>query len=50
MKVVVIVIFIIIAILAILAGIYIYLYNKLQKNIIRVNEAESEIDETLRKR
>ena len=50
MKVVVIVIFIIIAILAILAGIYIYLYNKLQKNIIRVNEAESEIDDTLRKR
>ena len=50
MKVIVIVIFIIIAILAILAGIYIHLYNKLQKNIIRVNEAESEIDETLRKR
>lgn len=32
------------------AVIYILIYNKIQKNIIRINEAEAEIDETLRKR
>lgn len=29
---------------------YIYLYNKLQKCTVRIQEAENEIDETLRKR
>lgn len=41
---------ILIAIIASLAIIYICIYNKLQKNLIRIQEAEAEIDETLRKR
>ena len=34
----------------VLIFIYIYIYNKLQKSIIRINEAETEIDNTLRKK
>ena len=44
---------IIFALIAVLGGItlaYILLYNKLQKYLIRINEAENEIDETLRKK
>lgn len=50
MKTTVLVIMIIFAIIAILVGIYISIYNKLQKKLIRINEAECEIDDTLRKR
>ena len=46
----VLVIMIMFAIIAILVGIYISIYNKLQKKLIRINEAECEIDDTLRKR
>lgn len=46
----IIIIGVLIAILAILAIIYITIYNRLQKNIVRIKEAEAEIDETLRKR
>lgn len=35
---------------ALIAILYIVLYNKLQNNLIRINESENEIDETLRKR
>ena len=41
---------ILIAILASFAIVYICIYNSLQKNFIRIQEAESEIDDTLRKR
>lgn len=50
MKLTVIIIMIIFALALILAFVYISIYNKLQKNLIRINEAEFEIDETLRKR
>lgn len=39
-----------VAIGAILAIIYIMIYNRLQKYVVRIKEAESEIDEALRKR
>ena len=50
MKLTVIIIMIIFALALILAFVYISIYNKLQKNLIRINEAEFQIDETLRKR
>ncbi len=50
MEKVVIIVFALVAVVAILAIVYVLIYNKLQKYKIRINEAESEIDETLRKR
>ena len=50
MKLTVLIIMVIFALILVLVGIYISIYNKLQKNLIRINEAEFEIDETLRKR
>lgn len=50
MEKVIIVVFSIIAICALLVIGYILIYNKLQKRVVRINEAEAEIDETLRKR
>lgn len=50
METVTIIIFILLALIGALTTGYIYLYNKLQKCLVRINEAESEIDETLRKR
>lgn len=47
---IILVILVIVAIIGAIAALYIFLYNRLQKCIIRINEAESEIDETLRKR
>lgn len=44
------IIFTLIALTGIIFFIYIMIYNKLQKYVIRIKEAESEIDETLRKR
>lgn len=44
------IIFTLIGLGGILFFIYIVIYNKLQKYVIRIKEAESEIDETLRKR
>ncbi len=45
-----IIILILIAVIALLVVAYIVIYNKLQKYIVRIQEAESEIDETIRKR
>ena len=39
-----------ISVAVILGIVYIIIYNKIQNNTIRINEAESEIDESLRKR
>ena len=50
MKLTIIIIMVVFALILILVGLYISIYNKLQKNLIRINEAEFEIDETLRKR
>ncbi len=50
MEHVVMIVFALIAVLTLLAIIYITIYNRIQKNVIRINEAESEIDEALRKR
>jgi len=50
MDTVTIIIFALIAIIGIMTIMYIVVYNKIQKHIIRIQEAESEIDETLRKR
>lgn len=50
MEIVTVIIFVLIALAAFLVIGYIFIYNKLQKCIVRINEAESEIDETLRKR
>lgn len=50
MEIITIIVLILIALAATLIAGYIFLYNKLQKCIVRINEAESEIDETLRKR
>lgn len=50
MEKIIVIVFALIAIFAIFAIAYIMIYNKLQKYKIRINEAESEIDETLRKR
>lgn len=47
---IIIIVFAVVAIIAIVAIVYIMIYNKLQKYKIRINEAESEIDETIRKR
>jgi LemA protein len=49
-EIVIIVILVIVAIIALLAILYVMTYNKLQKRIIRIKEAEAEIDETLRKK
>lgn len=45
-----IVIFTLIAVAGILGIFYVAIYNRLQKYIVRIKEAESEIDETIRKR
>lgn len=50
MEKVTIIIFTVIAVAGILGIIYIAIYNRLQKYVIRIKEAESEIDETIRKR
>lgn len=50
MDTIIIVILVIIAIAAALVAFYIITYNKIQKNIVRIEEAESEIDDTLRRR
>lgn len=50
MDTITIIILVIIAIIGFSVGGYIYIYNKLQKYKVRIQEAESEIDETLRKR
>ncbi len=44
------IIFVLIAIAVLLVIIYIIIYNRLQKYLIRINEAEAEIDESIRKR
>lgn len=49
-KITIIIIFIVIALVALITGIYIFIYNRLQKFVVRIHEAESEIDETIRKR
>lgn len=46
----IIVILVLIALAAVIAILYILIYNRLQKNLIRIKEAESQIDEILRKR
>jgi len=43
-------IFALITMIGLIVIIYIIIYNKIQKHIIRIQEAENEIDETLRKR
>ena len=48
MNKVLIIIFIIIVLLLVLGILYMYLYNKINDTIIRVNEAENRIDENLR--
>ncbi len=45
-----IIIFTLIAVAGFLGLAYIVIYNRLQKYVIRIKEAESEIDETIRKR
>lgn len=50
MKTTILIIMVLFALLVILVSLYISIYNKLQKKLIRINEAECEIDETLRKR
>lgn len=50
MEKVTIIIFTIIAVAGILGIIYVAIYNRLQKYVIRIKEAENEIDETIRKR
>lgn len=50
MEKIVVVVFALVAVIAIFAIVYILIYNRLQKYKIRINEAESEIDETIRKR
>lgn len=44
------IIFIVIALIALLVITYIIIYNRLQKFVVRIHEAEAQIDETLRKR
>ncbi len=50
MNKVTIVILVLVVIIAILVITYIAIYNKIQKYIIRIQEAETEIDEAIRKR
>lgn len=50
MEKVTIIIFTLIAVAGILGIVYVAIYNRLQKYVIRIKEAESEIDEALRKR
>lgn len=50
MNTVVITILVVIAILSVLTIVYVLTYNKIQKYMIRINEAESQIDESLRKK
>ena len=50
MNPVVICILVIVALAAVLTIVYVLTYNKIQKYMIRINEAESQIDEALRKR
>lgn len=50
MEKITIIIFTLIAVMALLGVAYVAIYNRLQKYVIRIKEAESEIDETLRKR
>lgn len=47
---IVIVILALIALAAISIGIYIFVYNRMQKYIVRIKEAENEVSETLKKR
>lgn len=50
MNTLVIIILILVALVIFLTILYILTYNRLQKNMIRIKEAESQIDDTLRKR
>lgn len=45
-----IIIFTLLIVAGILAVVFVAIYNRLQKYVVRIKEAESEIDETLRKR
>ncbi len=47
---IILIIIIILAIIGTLIFAYITMYNKLQKYIVRIQEAENEVDETIRKR
>lgn len=50
MDTIVLIVLVIILIILGLISLYVGIYNRLQKFVIRINEAESEIDECLRKR
>lgn len=47
---IIIIILILVAIAALLGGIYIFIYNRMQKYNVRIAEAENEIGESLKKR
>lgn len=46
----IIVVLALIGVIALIAGVYIFVYNRLQKYVVRINEAKNEVSETLKKR